>query len=183
MCWYNFVGETGSGLIDKSTRVFLDAIELGGNPAKIGEIVSKSSLEIVLLRRKRNLVSKGFVNLVIPLHAAMCGVLIFIYRVMFSFSNSVSEIMTEHSAEVGGAAGMISPRISIFNIGGLADMPLIANLVTFVLLVLTLASAFASKFASGGSNYKLCFYTSVLSFVSAIIIFVVPIMVDKIFTL
>lgn len=182
-CWYNFIGETGSELINKYTRVFLDAIELGGDPAKIGETVSKSSLEIVLLRAKRNLVSEGFLNLVIPLHAAMSGVLIFIYRIMVSFSNSVAEMMMKHSAEMEGAAGSMPSGLSFFNIGGPVDMPMVANFVTFVVLTLTLANAFAPKFAAGGSNYKLCFYASVLFFISAVVLFAMPIMVDKIFIL
>ncbi len=182
-CWYNFIGETGSELINKSTTVFLDAVELGGDPLKIGETVSKSSLEKVLLRAKRDLVSKGFLNLVVPLHAAMCGVLMFIYRVMFSFSNSVAEMMKQHLAEMGGAAGGMPPGMSFFNIKETIDLSFVANFVTFVILVLTLANAFASKFAAGGSNYRLYFYLSVLFFVSAVVVFAVPIIADKIFTL
>lgn len=185
VCWRYFIGETGSELIKKATSVFLDATELGGNPMKIGETISKSSLGIVLLRGKRKLVSSGFMNLLIPLHAVMSGVLMFIYRIMFSFNNAVAEMMEKHSTEVKGAAGsMPMPSgLSFFNIGSSSiDLSFMANFVTFVVLILTLSSAFAAKFASGGSNYKLCFYISVMFLISALIIFTVPIIADKIFT-
>lgn len=183
ICWHNFMGETGSGLIDKSTRVFLDGIELGGDPTRIGETVSKSSLGITLLRSKRKLVSSGFMNLVIPLHASMSGIIVFIYQIMFSFNNAVAEMMGEHSTEVGGAVESMPSGMSFFSFGASVDLAFIANFVTFVVFILTLASTFASKFASGGSNYKLCFYASVLFLVSAVVLFCVPIMVDKIFTI
>jgi len=59
-CWEKFIGETGSELINRCSRIFTDAVELGGDPAEIGNIVSTSSLAIVLLRMKRRLVSSGF---------------------------------------------------------------------------------------------------------------------------
>ncbi len=182
VCWYNFVGETGSELINKSTRVFLDAIELGGDPTRIGETVSKSSLGIALLRIKRKLVSTGFMNLSIPLHGAMCGVLMFIYRIMFSFNNAIADMMAKHSSEMGGAVSTGMTAGMGFNIGGSIDLSFIANFVIFVIFILTIADACASKYVAGGSNYKLCYYLSVMFFISAIIIFAVPIATDRIFT-
>ncbi|MCK4398263.1 MAG: archaellar assembly protein FlaJ [Methanophagales archaeon] len=183
ICWSNFIGESGSELINKSTRVFQDAIELGGDPTRIGEIVSKSSLGIVLLRAKRKLVSRGFVNLIIPLHVTMCGILMFIYQIMVLFNNAVAEMMEEHSSEVGGAAARMSPGVSFFNFGTYIDLAFVAKYLTIVVLILTVANVVASKFASGGSNYKLCFYASFLFFLSAVLLFMVPILADKMFTM
>lgn len=183
ICWNNFVGETGSELISKSTRVFLDAIELGGDPTKIGETVSKSSLRIVLLRAKRKLVSSGFVSLVIPLHATMSGLLLFIYQILLSFNTAITKMMGKHSPEVEGAMENTPPGLSFFSFGASFDISFIAKYVVFIVFVLTVASTLASKFAAGGSNYKLCFYASMLFFVSAIVLFFVPMMADKIFIL
>ncbi len=181
VCWRYFTGETGSELINKFTNVFLDAVALGGNPTKIGEIVAHSSLGIAILRTKRKLVSTGFVNLVIPLHAVMSGILMFIYRIMFSFNNSVAAMMEEHSAEMGGAAGSMPTGMGFFNIGGVSDLAFIAKYVTVIILIITIANVFATKFAVGGSNYTLCFYASILFFVSAIVLFTIPIFADSIF--
>jgi len=183
ICWRYFVGETGSELINRFTTVFLDAIDLGGNPTKIGEVTAHSSLGIAILRAKRKLVSSGFINLVIPLHATMSGVLIFIYRIMFSFNNSIARMMEEHSTEIGGAAEQMPAGMSYFNIGGGVDLAFIAKYVTIIVLVLTIANVLASKFAVGGNNYTLCFYASLLFFVSAIVLFTVPLFADSIFTM
>ncbi len=183
ICWQYFIGETGSESINKFTNVFLDAINLGGNPTRIGEIVAKSSLGIAILREKRKLVSAGFMNLVIPLHVAMGGVLMFIYRIMFSFNNSVALMLSEHSAEIGGAGKSMPTGMGFFNIGGITDLDFIAEYVTIILLILTIANTFAVMFAAGSSKYTLCLYASILFFASAIILVVVPVMADSIFAM
>ncbi len=180
--WHYFIGETGSELVNRSVRVFLDAIELGGDPAKIGAIVSQSALGIALLRAKRKLVSSGFVNLLIPLHATMCGVLVFIYQVMFSFNEAIAKMMAAHSGEVGGAAVNLPPGMGFFNITSGIDMGFIAKYVTLIVLVMTFADAFAAKFAAGGSRYTLCFYASITFFLSAFVLFAIPMIASNIFS-
>ena len=92
-------------------------------------------------------------------------------------------MMAEHSTEVEGAASTGMTGGMAINIGGSTDLVFIAYFVTFVIFVLTIACALASKVAAGGSNYTLCYYLSVMFFVSAVVTLVVPIMADKMFTL
>jgi flagellar protein FlaJ len=181
--WYNFVGETGSELINKSTRVFIDATDLGGDPTKIGEIVSMSTLRTSLLRLKRKLVSSGFCNLIIPLHVSMTGLLIFIYKIMATFNNAMIETFKVNPIVTAGGMENIPAGFGIFNALSPINISFIAKYVTILILVLTLSSAFSSNFADGGSNYKLCFYASILFALSAIVLFAVPILADKIFML
>lgn len=182
ICWYQFKGESGSQLINHSTTVFLDAIDLGGDATEIGTVVAKSSLGISLLREKRKLVSDGFTNLVIPLHATMSGVILFIYQMLFAFSNAMAEMMTEHTEKLGGASSSMPTNIG-FNIGGFTDLAFIAKYVTAIIFISTIANALAAKCADGGSNYKLCFYISLLFLVSAIVLFVVPMLSNSLFML
>ena len=181
LCWHNFIGETGSELVHKSIKVLLDSVELGGNPTKIGVTVSKSALGLVLLRSKRKLVSAGFANLIIPLHVVMCGVIIFIYQITFSFSNSVAGLMDEQSMSSSGLSGALPAGFSMFGAGTGLDFGFIHTFVVFTIIVLTLSNAFASKYTAGGSNYLLCFYTSVLLFLSGMVLYVIPIMAESIF--
>jgi flagellar protein FlaJ len=182
ICWHYFLGETGSELVNRFTTVFLDAIGLGGNPIKIGEVTALSSLRIAILRAKRKLVSSGFINLVIPLHATMSGVLLFIYRIMYSFNQAVIKMMEAHSTEVGGAMEQMPAGIGFFDLGG-GDIAFIGTYVTIIILVLTIANILASKFAVGGSNYTLCLYASILFFVSAIVLYVIPIFANNLFSM
>ncbi|MBN1761966.1 MAG: archaellar assembly protein FlaJ [Methanomicrobia archaeon] len=182
-CWYHFRGETGSELINHSTTVFLDAIELGGDATKIGAVVAHSSLGISLLRAKRKLISNGFVSLVVPLHATMSGVLLFIYEIIYSFNIAMAQMMAERTDEISGASGSMPVGMGLFNISASTDLAFLAKYVTIIIFISTVANALASKFAAGGSNYKLCFYLSLLFLTSAIILFVMPIVGDKLFML
>jgi flagellar protein FlaJ len=184
ICWYHFKAETGSQLVHQSTTVFLDTIDLGGEPTEIGTLVAQSSLRISLLRAKRKLHADGFVNLIIPLHATMSGVIMFIYEVIFSFSNAMTEMMTEQTETFSGAQSSMPAGIEFFNIGGgVTDLDFISKYVTAIILVSTVANAIAAKCAAGGSNYKLCFYVALLFLVSAIVLFVIPILTTKLFVL
>ena len=183
VCWHYFVGENGSELIKKFTNVFLDAITLGGDPTKIGEITAQSSLGIAILRAKRKLVSKGFMNLIIPLHGAMAGVLLFIYRIMFTFSTSVAQMMAEKEEEMAGASGSMPAGMGFFNIGDVTDLAFIGKYVVVIIFVMTIADSLAAKFTAGGSNYTLCFYASILFLLSAIVLFIIPLFADSIFSM
>ena len=181
ICWFNFIGETGSELVHKSIRIFLDAIELGGDPTKIGETVSKSSLGLVMLRSRRKLASAGFTNIVIPLHVVVCAVIIFIYQITFAFSSVVTGLMEEQSITAGGMASCLPRGFTMFGAGGGLDFGFIETFVILVVIVLTVSNAWASKFAAGGSNYMVCYYAFVFFIISGIVLYVVPIMVDVIF--
>jgi len=178
VCWYYFMGETGSELVNKYVRVFLDAINLGGDPIEIGKVTSHSVLGITLLRARRKLVANGFINLMIPLHVGMCGVLMFIYEIVLHFNKWLEGIFKKVSPEVIGGI----PSGFGYNISGV-DISFISKYVMFVIFVLTIANSFASKCASGGSNYKLCAYASVLFALSALIYLAMPPLVSKIFTM
>jgi len=183
ICWRNFIGETGSELVNKSICVFLDSIELGGDATKIGNIVSQSALGIALLRAKRKMVSAGFMNLLIPLHTTMCGVLVFIYQMMFSFNNAIMAMMASHAEDVEGAAETMPAGMSFFGVGGNVDLGFLGQYVTVVVLILTISNAFAAQTTAGGSKYTLFFYLSALLFMSAIVLYVVPILAGSMFVL
>lgn len=172
ICWDRFVGETGSEVINRSAGIFTDAVDLGGNPSEIGEIVSASALRIRLLRMKRALVSSGFSGLVIPLHATMAGLVVFIVQIVITFSIKIGEMF----AKLGGAeAGQASVAgFSTFAIIGSGDIALYSIFATIIVLILTVANTLVVKITAGGGNYKLCFYGAMMSAISGIVLIVVP---------
>ena len=125
--------------------------------------------------------ANGFINLMIPLHVGMCGVLMFIYEMVLHFNEWLAEIFKKISPEIIGGIGGI-PSSFGYNISEV-DTSFISKYVMFVIFVLTIANSFASKCASGGSNYKLCAYASVLFALSALIYLAMPPLVSKIFTM
>ena len=55
VCWVAFRAETGSELINRTSRMLVEGSELGGTPDQVGEICSSYALTIDQLRAKRKL--------------------------------------------------------------------------------------------------------------------------------
>lgn len=181
VCWYLFKGETGSELINHSTTVFIDAVELGGDAKKIGAVVAQTSLGVSLMREKRKLIAGGFLNLVVPLHAAMGGVLMFIYQVIFQFNNAMGDVMGTYGDDLSSASSSMPMGMGFFDISSSANIEFISNYVAIVICILVICNTLAVKATSGGSIYKTCQYASMLFIVSALILYVVPLFADLIF--
>ena len=100
-------------MIYKLTNVFVDAINLGGDAETVGELVSSSNLELVLLRMKRDRISKAFTSLVIPLHVAMVALLLFIGQILTVFTTIIANLFVQFNISgsqlegiPGGLGGM-----------------------------------------------------------------------------
>jgi len=186
ICWERFMGESGSYLIHKLTSIFVDAADVGGDTDAIGEIVSSSNLEMVLLRLKRSLIASGFVNLIIPLHVAMVGLLLFITRVLNRFTNLVSMMFASQMSSIGSATDIFNKvPITGLNLGLFGGIPLdlLEKYSLGISLILILANTLAMKVVKGGANYFLYFYSAILMITTGILMIVVPPMVDWMFSI
>jgi flagellar protein FlaJ len=180
LCWEKFIGETGSELINRSSRIFNDAVELGGDPAEIGNIVSASSLAIVLLRMKRQLVSSGFKGLALTLHAVMVGLLIFVMEIISRFSGLVSKMSEAYMSAEGSMNGMSGMGMSMFNVA--ESVPLLYKFTFSVIIILTISNTLVVKIVEGGGNYKLLFYGGLMSGISGLCMILIPPVVSRVFT-
>ena len=183
LSWEKFVGETGSYLIYKLTNVFVDAVNLGGDAEVIGELVSSSNLEIVLLRMKRERTSAGFTNLVIPLHIAMVALLLFIGKILTVFTTIISKLFTQFNITgtqlegiPGGLGGM---NLGIF--GGV-PIELLGQFVVVTIIVLTISNVLAIVAIKGGPMYLALYYSVILFVLSGILMVAIPPLVDRAFS-
>ena len=185
--WTKFIGETGSYLIYKYMNIFRDAVALGGSPDQIGKIVGSSMLEQVLLRRKRDMMVKGFVVLLIPMHGAMIGIFVFLFEILLTMSRAVTEVMNhfaETSAALSGGTSTIGSSMGA-SLNIFANFPedtMRAYVVT-ILLMLTIANMLAGKIVMGGDRYLYYFFASLLSVTTGIIYIVAPMIVSIFFTI
>jgi len=185
VCWDEFIGNSGSELISKFTHIFTDAIDMGGDAAKIGKLVNNTNLEVVLLRMKRRLLSSSFTTLVIPMHAAMCGLVIFIVQILIIFSGLIGNLYKTMSfdsgSDISGSGGF---SVSSLGFSMFQNVPtqLLMDYSIALVLILTIANTFAAKYVDGGDTYKLYYYGSIMSVLSGICLLVVPVVVQGIFS-
>jgi len=183
--WNRFIGEAGSNLIYKYLNIFRDSVELGGKPDQIGQIVGSSMLEQVLLREKRNTVSMGFVILLIPMHAMMIAIFLFLYHILITMSKAIASVVS--SLDTGSAlsnpesvAGGIGGGIELFVNFPEAEMSMY---VMIILTIITISNIVAGKIVMGGDRYMYYFFASTLLAVTGIIYIASPFIVGMFFNI
>jgi archaeal flagellar protein FlaJ len=182
LCWEKFVGFSGSELINKFSYVFLDAVELGGDPVKIGKLVNTTSLEIVLLRMKRHLTASSFTTLVIPLHIAMSSLMVFIIEIMIIFSTMITKLYSSMDTFDTSGTGGLSVASLGFNLFQNVNVDLLGQYMVMMVLVLTIFNSLAAWVTVGGHRYKICYYGAIMSVTSGLVLIIVPVVVQAIFS-
>ncbi|MDI6719528.1 MAG: archaellar assembly protein FlaJ [Methanomicrobiales archaeon] len=182
--WERFIGESGSNLIYKYMNIFRDAVELGGSPDRIGQIIGSSMLEQVLLREKRDMFYKGFIVLLIPMHAAMVGIFLFLFHILLLMAKGIAAVMEQF----GGSESALSGPSSV---GGqaLGGMGLFVNFpegqmtvfVVIIISLLTLFNVIAGKIVAGGDRYMFYFFASLLCIITGALYIAAPIAVHMFF--
>lgn len=177
LTWARLAGETGSELVTRCVRIFAEGIRLGGDPALVGSLAAAFAQKVSLMRASRALVANTFVFVVVPMHAALLGILLFVTEVVRVFGGKIADVQGEsldsdlvREAGVGNAILYSSP-----------DMHMISILLVSTIIMLTIANAFAPYAASGGHRFKLFIYASLMMAISGISMLVVPLVVDNLF--
>jgi len=176
VCWDRLVAETGSELVVRSVRVFLDSIAIGGEPERVGREAGSFAMRIALLRNKRATIASGLLWLVGIMHIILVTLVLFISEAMGQFTRLIESIMPEADISVPGMASF-----GIFSTGS-TEMGLLGFMVTGIVMVLTVANAIAVFAAGGGHYYKVLFYLSLMMCSSGGLFLLVPKLVDLMFT-
>jgi len=145
-------------------------------------------LEQVLLRRKRDMMVKGFVVLLVPMHAAMIAIFVFLFEILLSMSNAVTDVMsyfTEASSALSGGTPSGAGISMGMSMNLFVNFPedIMRTYVITILLLLTVADILAGKIVMGGDRYLYYFLTSVLCVATGIIYIIAPIVVGIFFSI
>lgn len=180
ICWERFRDETGSELVNRTTRMLVDSINLGGEPEKVGQMASDYAMDIALLRDRRNVTSSSFAFLVVPLHGAMVALLVLILEVMKLFNAQLKGLVTQIQSEAISSGGVLAiPNLPFFQT---KDLTLVSYMFQVVIIGLTLINSAAPRFATGGHPIKTVFYGSTMCVLSGIAMLVIPPLAGKVLT-
>jgi flagellar protein FlaJ len=183
--WHRFIGESGSHNIYKYTNIFRDSVTLGGSPDKVGLIVGTSSLEQVLLRDKRHVVSMGFVSLLVPMHAAMVGILLFLFNIMANIAGAMKTMMSSLGESQAAISGGSSTMPAGLNVSFLVDFPVekMTVYVMIIILLITISNIIAGRIVYGGDRYIFYLFAALLFSISGILTIVAPFIVGIFFNI
>jgi len=180
LCWDRFVSETGSELCDRSVSTFWDTIKLGGDPDQIGFLSSLFALKISLMRENRKLVSQTFMYLMVPLHAVLIGVLLFVTEVMVVFATQLNNVQDQAMINTDPTAtgGIDVTSVLAFaapNVGFLRGFALV------VTLFLTVVDTWSPHVTAGGHHHKVWLYAAVMMIFSGVCLMGIPHVVGGLF--
>jgi flagellar protein FlaJ len=185
--WERFIGESGSNLVSKYLNIYLDTVTLGGPPDAIGNVVGSSMLEQTLLREKKDMHARSFIVLLLPMHLAMAGIFVVLYRIMVVLTGSVA-VMLEKFGEAPAAAGSAAGGISASGaLGGMTMFTSFPELemgvyVVISLTFITLSNIAAARIVGGGDRYMFYFYTALFCALTGIVLLVSPVVVNIFFS-
>jgi archaeal flagellar protein FlaJ len=188
--WDKFISDSGSDLIYKYLNIYLDTITLGGPPDAIGTVVGSSMLEQTLLREKKDMNAKSFIVLLVPMHIAMIGIFVALYRIMVVLTGSVAAMMAQfanNSAAMGGSSSAGSGVSAGQALGGmtmLSNFPEkeMGTFVVIILTMITVSDIFAARIVGGGDRYMFYFYTAIFCICTGLVLIVMPIGVGMFFS-
>ena len=170
LCWDMFGTETGSKLAEQATGVFTEAVGLGGDPERAGNLTSMFAMKTAMLRAKRRGVAATFSWLIIVMHAVMTGLMVFLLGILNQFAVRMAAVMKD----AGGTSALGS-----MGLGGMfqfnePQMQFLANLIVGMTILLSFVNAFAVVAAEGSHLIKTTFYAAILLVISGFLLLIGP---------
>jgi archaeal flagellar protein FlaJ len=188
--WDKFIGESGSNLIYKYLNIYLDTVTLGGPPDAIGTVVGSSMLEQTLLREKKDMHARSFIVLLVPMHVAMAGIFVVLYRIMVVLTGSVSTMMAKFQNTTAAAGGSAASAGGVSAGSALGGMSMFTNFpekemgvyVVITLTMITISNIIAARVVGGGDRYMFYFYAALFCSLTGLVLLVSPIAVNMFFS-
>ncbi|RLB79426.1 MAG: hypothetical protein DRH17_13830 [Deltaproteobacteria bacterium] len=139
VAWWSFEVELDSKLIQRVNEIFVDTLYTG-NLARVAKILEEFYFTYITIRRRRYQVVSYLVNVLVPLYAAIAGVL----AVINGFFAALSEFMMQISAFI---SFLTPPPVDFMNF-----------FFIFHLVALALNNSIAIYTMEGDSRFTILFY-------------------------
>ncbi len=156
--WQFFSAETGSNLIDVFSKIFVESVHLGGDPGKVGGIVSSNFGKILALRKQKFQVSGSLTGISYGLTAGVS----FSIAISYSVAKAISTLYSS-LGEQGDIKGLVLEAVST------QSLEYVSYIVFFILIVHSFFSSILIKIVDGGRHVNALMNFTVMVWVSAIV--------------
>jgi flagellar protein FlaJ len=175
--WMYFAGETGSSMIEKFGSIFIQVINLGGDPEEASQIISDNFIKLLSLRELRlqlaSSVKGVYYGTLLGVSGAAYATLRMVGVLDKTFKESFSAIAQTPS--VSSLTQGLLPNIGELNI------PLVEDMLFGILLIHAAFSAYSIKMVDGGSKYSAFLDFVLMTWLIAILAVVLPAGFDALF--
>jgi len=169
--WEAFRDEAGTLLMSRATRMFVDGVQLGGPPEKVGAMAAEYATDAALMRARRAVSAAPFAFLIVPLHFAMTGLMVFVLEIMKAFSFRIGESRATLDLQSEGSGLSLLPPLPIFQD---QDISMLTVLTLVALVSMTISNALAPKFALGGHVITLALFGGLTCVMTGFNMMVIP---------
>ena len=169
ICWSKFGLETGSQLITEGVDIFYGAIHLGGDPERVGFLVSQFVTTTSQLRAKRRIVSSTFTGLTLVMQGVVAGLMIFVLEIINNFIQMMNKVITPKDAAMA-AQNIAMPMSSITP----EQFSFLTTMTVGTVILLAAIGAAAILAADGGFKLKFGFYLAVAFVISGVGFLIIP---------
>ncbi|MBI3913784.1 MAG: type II secretion system F family protein [Chloroflexi bacterium] len=172
LSWNTFGFETGSKLAQQATGIFYEAVNLGGDPEKAGNLTSAFAMRTAMLRAQRRGIAATFSWLILTMHTILSGLMVFLLGIMGQFAiklNAALSGLGGNGADAFNTLGL--DKMFSFNT---PQIQFLETMTVSMILLLAFANAFAIVASEGAHFLKIAFYLAILLFLSGLCFLFVP---------
>jgi len=175
--WMYFAGETGSNLIEKFGSIFIQVVNLGGNPEEASQIISDNFIKLLSLRELRLQMASSVKGVYYGTLLGVAGAAYATLRMVGILDNTFKQSFAAiaQTPSVSSLTQGILPSIGEIN------FPLVEDMLFLVLLIHVIFSAYSIKMVDGGSKYSALFDFVLMTWLLALTAVIVPTMFDYVF--
>jgi archaeal flagellar protein FlaJ len=168
--WMYFAGETGSNMIEKFGSIFIQVINLGGDPEDASKIISDNFIKLLSLRELR-------LQLASSVRGVYYGTLLGVAGANYSTLRMVGILDNTFKKSFSSIAQ--TPSVSSLTQGllpsiGEINMPLVENMLFVIMMLHVVFSAYSVKLVDGGSKYTAFYDFVIMTWCVAIVAVMVP---------
>ncbi len=177
LCWHRLVTETGSELVNRGVKIFVDGTGLGGDAEEVGARASLVARQVNFTREKRKLVSSSFGWLSLIVHTSLVFLLIFTIEVVYKFGTLIksTSIGVSSSGQLQDVTGSLTFSFS--------NLEFLRGMMIPVVIVLSLINAATPTMVDGGYGHKFFFYLGCTFAASGMAMTVAPQLANMIFNI
>ncbi len=176
--WMYFAGETGSSMIERFGSIFISIVNLGGDPDDASKIISDNFIRILSLRQLRR-------QLASSVKGVYYGTLIGVSGAAFASLRMVG--ILDSTFKKSFAAIASTPSVSSLTQGllptiGEINLPLVEDMLFFILLIHAAFSAFSVKMVDGGTRYAALLDFVIMLWFLTMVAIMVPLLFEFVFS-
>ncbi len=170
IAWYHFIGETWSEVVRRNVNILYDSINVGGDLAKVGTVLSETTFRLLDIRKQRVQVAKAFESTIYIVHTLFSAIMSFVLSLLLVFNNIIMKLQS-----------LNEELASVLPFKPMA-LDVAVSFTPIFIIALSVLNAFVIKVAQGGMYETLWVPLAILLAAGGIVMYLVSLMSTSLFS-